>query len=116
MTGFSKLYLKQSTVLQFLLLLTRLFLSEQYEKDFLELVIQEEKQITWYFWNTFVESAAQKKTESVREFDLHWEVYIAWKTVPKIHKVSAAQHENLESNVQDIQFMEDVPDWVLLVC
>lgn len=80
MTGFSKLYLTQTTVLQFLLLLTRLFLSEKYGTDFLELVIKEEKQIIWYYWNTFVESAARKKTESVREFGLHWEVYIAWKS------------------------------------
>lgn len=71
MTGFSKLYLKQSTVLQFLLLLTRLFLSEQYEKDVLELGIQENKQIIWYYRNAFVESAAWMKTESIIEFDLH---------------------------------------------
>lgn len=49
MTGFSKLYLTQTTVLQFLLLLTRLFLSEKYGTDFLELVIKEEKQIIWYY-------------------------------------------------------------------
>lgn len=45
MTGFLKLFLTQTTVLQFPLLLTRLFLSEQYGTDFLELVIKEEKQI-----------------------------------------------------------------------
>lgn len=49
MTGFLKLFLTQTTVLQFPLLLTRLFLSEQYGTDFLELVIKEEKQIIWYY-------------------------------------------------------------------
>lgn len=36
-------------------------------------------------------------------------------SVPKIHKVSAAQHENLESNVQYTQLMENAPDWAILV-
>lgn len=44
MTGFSKLYSQQSTFLQFLLLFTRLFFSDQYEKDVLEFVIHEKKQ------------------------------------------------------------------------
>lgn len=57
-----------------------------------------------------MESAASKKTESVSEFDPHWEGCIAWKPLGTKDPQSAAQHENLESNAQYVQLLEKAPD------
>lgn len=35
--------------------------------------------------------------------------------VQKIHKVSAAQHENLESNAEYVQPLENAPEWAILI-